>query len=317
MSTFKFFEDFEKFDNVFCVIVHSLGLVGNISMLIVYNQANLCALSVSVYFRFMAVICASHNLMYILQFFFDEQMFAFENSQVGCKLINYLLFVLAPMAVWLEVLACLDRFLTIVFPLRLRFIGRASVQRVAIAGIVIFNSSVYSIVLINSKRVTWLVGPQIEKTFCSIQSLQIVNFIDFLAGSAIPFVLMVVLSILTILGVVKARKRVEALTNRAARVKRDLKFGVTICVLNLVFFLFNFPYRLIFAIDINPFSSKYDRMVFVLFTQVLGELYQIYYSMLFYVQLVVNRTVRRELWNLIKRSAAALGPISLRSFSNS
>lgn len=70
-------------------LINSLGLVGNTLMFVIYSQANLRKLSVSIYFRCVAVICACQNAYYLISLDLWNELAAEESSVILCKLINY------------------------------------------------------------------------------------------------------------------------------------------------------------------------------------------------------------------------------------
>ena len=56
---------FLRHENQFRFVMNSIGLIGSISMFVVYLQPNLQRLSVSVYFRFVTIFSALENYSYL------------------------------------------------------------------------------------------------------------------------------------------------------------------------------------------------------------------------------------------------------------
>lgn len=132
-------------------------------------------------------------------------------------------------------------------------------------------------------------------------------------SSAVPFAFMFVLSVTTFVGVLLARRRVHSSNmsngscasepaNRRTRI-RDMKFGTTIIVLNLFFMFSNFPHRIYYFVKFNPFDSRSHPLAHYFFSASLRAIYESYFSITFVVQLAVNILVRRELVNILKKSA--------------
>lgn len=275
-----------------------LGLVGNTLMIIVYSQASsLRALSVSVYFRCAAIVCVCRHLHNLIMSLMANPEIT-NTSQLACKLVVYLQVLVEPLVAWFELVAGLDRFLTIVFPARFAFIKRARVKLLVAGAVIAYNMAFYSSILVRSRLVD-----SDGEIWCETHFRAEISIIDFVNGSLLPFILMVILSFATLVGVLKARSHAththfritnDELKRARARKNRDLKFGVTMLVLNFSFFLLNFPSRLVYATNFNPFDFETQQHACVMFGLLVNDIHQIYFSSLFYVQLLVNSLVRKR-----------------------
>lgn len=280
-------ETFSRYDLAVSLSIQALGLLGNVLMFVVYNQPSLHKLSVSIYFRCQAVFCACQNLHSLLKYL-TSYTFLIDKSEASCKLVYYLLSLITPMSVWMEVVASLDRFLTIVYPTRFEFIRKTRFQRLAVLIILILNMACYLNLLITSHLM--------NDSICSVKFVDSLSVTDLVTGSAVPFVLMLILSGATLIGVLNAHNRVQHSASRPAHDShrtrlRDIRFGVTMLVLNLLFFILNLPYHLNNQFDVNPFVDYFHLYVYIM---VLNDLYDAYYSLAFYVHLAVNSVVRKE-----------------------
>lgn len=271
--------------------LHTIGLLGNILMIFVYSRGTkLRKLSVSVYFRCEAFFCACNNVSEITNYFVRLST-VMNQSDLSCQLIGYLTMLLIPMAVWFEVCASWDRFLTIVFPTRFQFIQKKLVQRTVVASTIVLIMSTYSVVFLWNRL-------ELRQQMCLLMNFNQIRLVDLIMGSLLPFILMVVLSLATLAGVLRAHKRLKSMMVINNKRARDVKFGVTMLVVNLVFFVLNFPEHLNLVFNLNPYN---DTVRYFVFGCVLVFLYEIYYSIVFYVQLAVNSIVRRDLCELILR----------------
>lgn len=193
---------------------------------------------------------------------------------------------------WLEVAASFDRFLTIVFlPTRFKSIQKPIVQQTILALILIYNLLFYSEILINytnsSSQIEWA---------------NTLNLMEFVSTSVVPFLVMLTLTIATLYGVLRAHLRMKsAETNNSYHrtLRRDVKFGVTMIVLNVLFFVFNVLYRVHTVVGISPFSAQKQSFSFLVFGSILAALPEVYYSINLYVQLAVNSLLRHQLNALV------------------
>lgn len=253
---------FYRIDYVLSLTVHSLGLVGNLVMLVVYSLSRkLSKMSISVYFMFVAVICAYHNIFTLARYFSPVDRLI-DESNILCKLNVYLFFYLKPISAWLEILAGLDRFLSILYPFRFKFLKRPKVQVIFVVSVIFYNTCCYAKILFETNLVLNYDYYSLQYySWCPIFLSYELSMLDFLNGAAIPFVLMSILSMLTVSGVIQAHARIRLSTPNDSHSRRtlvhDVKFGVTMIVLNVLFVLFNSPYRLYYLLDI--YLSIYDR----------------------------------------------------------
>lgn len=286
-----------KFSQQWRLWVQVIGMISNPLLLIVYQQSGLRKLSVSVYFQWQAVFCTALNIHYI-QLFLAEDSYV-ENSEFLCKLVSFLLRIYTPMSVWFELAASVDRYFTIVFPVKFKLIQNSSFKRAVIVFILAYNIGLYSVILFDVKLVFY---GRSSQPYCQSKFWELVYMFDLVSGLAVPFLLMTGLSILISTGVYQAHKRVRAFCFRKdssiGKLRRDIKFAITMIVLNLVFLLMNVPYRLDVLVNINSFMSELGTF---LFRMISNNIYESYYSIIFFVHLAVNSLVRREFVNMLKR----------------
>lgn len=285
---------FLKIEKYIKIPMHSLGLLGNILLWIVYSQGSLRKLSVSIYFRLVAIFCAFQCLIFLIYYIFDESFSnIFKHSDLACRLIIYSYFLPTPIAGWFEVAASLDRFLTIVFPNKFTFIQRPIFQRIVVFAIIVYNMAFYFKNIFENN---------IENNDCVLDLNNPVIILDFINAGVCIFMLMLILTISTFYGVVQAHKRVRLIINKdnlKRTRKRDIKFGVTMIVLNVLFFIMNFPYRLNMITFLPPFDQTAHPMAASVFITVLTYLFELYFCVNFYIQLAVNNVVRKEFRNVL------------------
>lgn len=132
----------ERVEDMITKIMRYLSLVGIALILTVYSRRRLRQISVSIYFQSMAIMCFCSTLdsLIMADYFFP----IYKASWHFGKFLSFLPILLVPFSEWLEVLAGLDRFLTIVFPHKYKFIRKKYIQLVFIVIVFKTNALLYS-----------------------------------------------------------------------------------------------------------------------------------------------------------------------------
>lgn len=288
--------------------MYIIGLVGNLLMFVVYSQSNMRILSVSIYFRSMAPVAFSH-IVFKYFFIIDWEIFVYHSNALF-KILHYIALLFIPILVWFEVAASFDRLLTILFSPTVIFHQKRLAQSLIVSFIVVYNMAAYSIFAI---RAEFINGHKFdleltEKMHLLEESLFLFELIN---DSVVPFVLMLGFSLVTFVGVLKVHRRIK-LTKRSNMISssthqhrtliRDIKFGITMIVLNVMFFVSIFMHRLNFTFNtMNPFNFNTQFMAYLVYDTVLNGLYTYYYMIMFYIQFSVNNLVRKETRRLFVR----------------
>lgn len=289
------------------IIIHCLGLVGNLLMLLVYFSGSLHKMSVSVYFRCVAVVCLFQNTYELARLITPLRRVESE-CELVCKLSDFYFLYSKPTSAWIEILAGLDRYLTIVYPYKFKFFKQPLIQYFLIATVILLNAASYAKILLDTHlEIRYDEGTHENRSVCEIFVSNELSILDFVNGAAIPFVLMAVFSILTLVGVRQAHAQIKSsLANQSARRRtrvHDIKFGVTIIFLNVLFIAFNSPYRFFYILDLTQFNFGQlyytSSRVYFMLDSVFKLIFECYYSIVFWFQLGVNSVVRKELKGLL------------------
>ena len=110
---------------------------------------------------------------------------------------------------------------------------------------------------------------------------------DLLIGTLIPFAMMLICSVLLIKTIYITRKRIIHSSTAAVKrkIKRDIKFCITLVFLDVTFVVLNLPINIYF-LDKN-WSNHICFLVF-------DDLFYLSYSVNFFVYLAVNSEFRYE-----------------------
>lgn len=309
--------DFMRYEEAITVTMRSIGLVGSALLFLVYSRASLSSLSVAIYFRSMAVVCIAQNIFYLI-FRYNKGFFTSE------WLVNLYLYVsesLVPISVWLEVAANFDRLFAILFPLRFKFVRKTLFKCIVIASIVIYNMAIFIYYLLGYNLVVKILNithndEQMGKKFQTIM-----NTIDLVSTSTIPFILMLGFTIATFAGIVRAHRRVRSTPLHGGgnkillgMLRRDIKFGITMLVLNFMFLIFLATYRVNLLVGLNPFDPETQPIECIIFVTILNALAEYYYFLNFYIQFVVNSLVRKQVLDMFFQFVQLIKTFVLKLF---
>lgn len=288
----------------FYLIVKIFGIFGSVVLLILYYQPCLRKLSVSLYMQSLAISSTLDNIFYII----FEFILPNHNSSIEmCKFSSYLLILFIPMSIWFEVAASFDRLLTIVYFNRFKLIRKTSFRVTIILMIIfyslIFNLSIASNYYLKEKNDYYTLNVSSECVAFDSKSIEKVNFLN---TTSLPFCLMLFCSLSTFFGVLRSHRHLrkmftEKKSHKLKLYRRDLKFGITMIFLNLMFLIMVSPWRLTNIFDYNPFDNETNWFYYQVFGYLIGLLYESYFSLNFYFQFATNSVIRKQVYAFFKK----------------
>lgn len=303
---------FKQFENIFHYASLSLvpiSFLSNLLMFKVFSSKNLRKLSISTYFRVISIINLYISLNWIRQFMsihFDFKFF--DKSTLICKFGLYLIYVCNGMLAWNLVAANIDRYLIIAYPNRVHFFKKHSLLIVVILSF--YNFALYSFLLIDFRLIPSqnLSNSTLLIMTCSSDSglIYMLETIDLVSGSLVPFSIMLVSSLAMIVTIIKSRTRMRASSNAIIKnkkskfksIKRNVRFAITTIIIDFLFVLCT---SLVPIIDFlffkykDFFSSDLGNFIFFL-----GDfLYYLFVAIVFFIQLASNRLVRKNFFKLL------------------
>jgi hypothetical protein len=122
--------------------------------------------------------------------------------------------------------------------------------------------------------------------YLNMEWSDLVNFTDAANCVVVPFFLMSFFSVLLIRSIFLSRRRVQSNYSKRdrARNSRDIKFAISLLIMNLMFVLLNLPIQVLLAAPVSA-SDLYLFIVYVFYTS---------YTVNFYITLFTNSLVYRE-----------------------
>ena len=280
-----------------------LGLIGNFIVILVFSSKKMSSLTIS---KFVVVMSISDTLglVQILQQFFDYvfDLNVRKFSDFSCKLFVYLTYVFGPISAWTHVYISFERFFSIRFPTRSAFLKNKCLQNIVVLIILFFNLSLYLpfFYFLNLKLVMHSEGymNQSNSYVCDIDlnAAQIIQTVDFLNSTALPFSIMFLNTFLLLYTVFKSRYKIlnkSKKTKASKQKKKDLQFGITSISLNFTFLILNLPY----CIFILFFQS--DSIINFL---IVNNMFFTSFSTQFFIHLFSNRFFRSEFLQLFRKN---------------
>jgi len=280
MSAFKFF-----LDTIIPPVLILTGIITNLLIVAVYSRKHFQKLSTRNVWRLLALI----DIICILQItkYFSSNTFSYNLyliSAFACKLISFLSHIGA-LSAWLVVYISCQRLCSILFPTLNKLLHKFQLLICCLISLV--NLSFYSQRFIYTDL--FYTGPNASSPICATRPeytihMDVFRWIDTAASTLLPFILMLICSCLLIYTVFKSRRRMATTTGanstRANRtIVRDIKFSMTLVLLNVVFVTFKLP-AIIYV------SAKADKSS--LWFSILDDLYYSCYAINFFIYLGVN-----------------------------
>lgn len=295
------------------LVIVIFGLVGNSLMFIVYSKRrSLKKLSISLYYRSMALINLLCTINWIRVFFIFAYGYRIEaQSELLCKSITYLIYVVSPISNWHSVAVSIDRMTAIVFPKRFSLLHKTEFQIFTIFVLYAFNLAYYSFLLVDQKFIEG--GPSINNTssssfqsnitYCATLHPLRLFIMDVCQLTLVPFVIMMIASVVTIVCLVKVRRKASRRVHT-----RDVKFGVMAISLNIMFLVLSTPNSfvklILFYVDGGvPYLATYIGFLLL-------ALFYSNYAFCFFLQLLVNSLVRDQFFKLFRRRINRIGLFS-------
>lgn len=280
------------------LLMFALGVPGSILMYFVFSRKTLSKLSISLYFRAMALANIYVCLNSIKKFFEDEYHFDLSGKSVYlCKGHTFIFYWTSSMSIWFLVAAGLDRFFIIAYPIKFQFIQRGRFPFYCISVLIVYNLVFYINLLFTMNLVTTM-------SKSSKNSTQIVCKFDFYTffivsnlvnAKVIPFLIMIFTTFGMSLVIYNSQSRMNHFQNSTTcskRKRRNLKISLSMVITNVVFLLTVAPSSINYLVD---WDSGFNA----------GTLFRImyysFYSISFYLQIAVNYLVRHEFLEFFKK----------------
>ena len=278
-----------------------LGLFGSIFGTIVLSRKKMENFPARQIYRFLLIIDAIYLTVQVAADTMDILKFRFRLSNIICKCYIYFNFSVAALSSYALVYISIDRYISIFFK-QIKLITKKWFQNLMIFLIFAYNLCFYVPFLLYIELMTdEIYETETNSTtpsfYCDMprqEFLKILYLSDLINASLVPFVFMFIASIVLIYSIIKSRLRILNLTleQDKKKLKKDIKFAVTILVLNISFLIFCFPiclanYFYVYLID----DLFYDFFICLFYLEFCTN---------FYILVLFNSMFRKEFIALLK-----------------
>ena len=276
------------------MVIISVGFLGNIASFIIFSRRTFRKNSISTYCQALAIfesLTLIELLNYVALLFYDSSLAA--TSDALCKILNYIPSLYSSIPAWILVAFSLDKMLSM-RTTSTPILKKKWFQWSVVCVIVLSHLLLYIAVPIMLQRIEFFPGYYV----CNIAFLNFFNafvIITLVETCYIPFIVMLVLSILTIRQLMKSRNSVERTAGHVNkdRRSRDARYAISSITFNFMFITFKLPIMVFFIL------IAYTTIYNVYFYNVAIVLFFFNSSSGFFIHLASNSLFRREIMILL------------------
>ena len=263
-------EKFEYFVNYIQVpIVLCLGIIGNTFGFLILFKKKL--LQIGPRFIFQALFLT--DSIYLVQILQPYLAYSYNKdlslvSPFVCASYWYFNYLLSSISPWLLSYISVERYISIRYSKWKLILRNITNQWIFFIIIVTFNFVYYSEVIFLSgfQSTNNSNTSSSQCVFNSIEAQAIISYMDLAHRVIIPFILMVISSILLIESIRKVRLPISGSRRQDRRLKKDIRFAITSILLDCIYLVLSLP------ISIYIFTPDYFNSIIYLF------LFYVYYS---------------------------------------
>jgi hypothetical protein len=280
------------------IVVIILGVGGNIFALVIFSRKKFQNTIFSTYFRFLCIFDTFAILFVIDDFIlYQFDIYLKGLNLFSCRLVMYISYITPSVSSWMLVVISFDRLISIVKPSRYLIRKKLRFQFMICACVMVFNF-IYYIQLLFSNIFHDFIDDTSNQTdiWCLVinENYNIIfDWIDLFYSTVIPFLLMLISTLLTLKSIFKSRKKLTISKNLV----KDIKFAITSIFLNILFLILNFPLQCYYILtNITPIN---DRDVNQIVDSLLSQLFYLNYGVVFYLSIATNSIFRAEFFLIL------------------
>ena len=297
MNNKKYFQHYFVY-YVLPIIIFTLGLFGNIiGFIVLIKRKKLLSNGTRKMYIYLFIIDTIYLIGLLIDYIEISLGYTLSAySNLTCKLSTFLKYSLANISPMILVYISIERYIDIKYPIQRFILQKNKIQIIYLLIIICLNIVYYMPFSLfinqnNNHNNNEIITCGFNDTLSHFDS--ILSYFDMFNRVLMPFILMLLSSILLVSTIYKSRKRVIQNYNKMDNkiFKKDLKLAFTSLILNFFYVLLNLP------ISINDIINFNDPAYFL-------SLYSFYasYSDNFYLLLFSNFIFRQEFYNLFKNS---------------
>lgn len=239
-----------------CLII--LGLFGNVFSYIIFSRKALSKFPTRNVYRALALADSIYLLFISTEYsFFYFGIKLRRMSNLSCKLTRFLSFSLGSISAWLLVYISINKYILIRY-YNNKLVTQNWFQNFLISLIILYNLFYYTpvMILVSLREVkNHTSNTSFHRCDFETNQLTVINWMDLINFSLVPFTFMFIISILIIYTIFKSRLRFLRLRTFHDRnkFKKDIKFAISSILFNICFIILNLPICVtnILELDVN------------------------------------------------------------------
>ena len=247
---YNFYESYYYFlYEIFPPAMFIFGIAGNLVVIQVFSRRSFVRNTAKNYFCALAAVDALNSVIIIIYHPQAFQSYFICLSQFTCKLADFMAYFLPASTSWLLVMIGIDRLALIRYR-SIKVFEKKIFQISMICAILLWNFFVY----VERTKFSYLdiQSPNSSNETCNTNNAcdifstdagEISSWVDLVNSTITPFIIMITCSFLIIHSIYIARRKIQINKSKSAmaRFKKDIQFSMTIVLLDILFFIFNFP----------------------------------------------------------------------------
>jgi hypothetical protein len=220
------------------------------------------------------------------------------SNKLNCQIIMYFLNFTSNFNSWLIVFISVHRYFTM-FQHKVKLFTKKRFITLCLAILFIYNLIFISFYTLHLDLVYYNLSTNGNVIFCMIadeDEFFIWNYTAIISSTIIPFILMIICSILIITRIMVSRSKLRAnnpTANEAKKRTRDIKFSITIISLNVIFLVFNMSLLLANLPQILPYDM-------VITFKLIQELFFIQFTCNLFIYILVFENFWQELLLMLR-----------------
>jgi hypothetical protein len=298
---------------IFC----GFGLIGNLASFGIFSRKKFDSYYLKNSFR-LNLLVDSLNLTFILIKL--NYLNYIPNSIYFCKFFYTIIFVLPAYSAWILVYISVERFLRTIYKgWIIKILDKKLSNQIILMSILLicfffytpvwyFTSVIYILTSNDGQYAFYYTyrNETVIQCYLTEKIVSIVTYMNMLFSCLIPFVCLIVCSILLIYSIRIIRSKINRSNQQLSEanlitLKKDNQFAITILALDCIFLLFYFPYNILAIFQSFFVSDDFNLIEIVYFAKyVLEYVYYFGFASNFIVFISVNKMFREEFIVVLK-----------------
>jgi hypothetical protein len=284
-------ETINEINYITSILITVFGYIGNSITIYILSRPKLRKISL---FRYLIFSIINDFIVLLTMWICAFQWIC---ESIGCKLSQYFVFLFYDFSGWIVVISLLDRFVSVKYPKKYKFRNSFKYQ-----AIIVFLIFLILILIHIPFYLFYDVYGSNNTLSCTVDNIYrsyYLNLLSFLVGKMVPFLIMIVWTILTGQFLIQGKIK---LTKSKSLIKEKKLIKMTVFI-SSVFFILNIPYYLsvyIYGFSTGNRISFSEGTPYIIYTLACILCY-VYNSIGFLICFISNRIFRKYFFSLIRR----------------